>query len=51
MAMNHTVEGLKIRVHNLKQRKDVDNTNIINKLERKIKKVRSKVTKFNIDNK
>lgn len=39
MAMTHTIEMLKVRIHNLKQRDAVANKNIINKLERKVRKM------------
>ena len=42
MAMRHTIEVLKLRIHNLKQKDAVANKNIINKLERKIRKMEKK---------
>lgn len=39
MAMKHTVEGLKVRIHHLKEKDPVMNKNIIAKLERKIRKL------------
>lgn len=42
MAMKHTAEGLKFRAHILKQRDAVANKSIINKLERKARKMESK---------
>ena len=42
MAMKHTAEGLRTRAHKLRQKDVVMNKNIINKLERKARKMESK---------
>lgn len=42
MAMKHTAEGLRFRAHILKQRDAVANKSIINKLERKARKMEGK---------
>lgn len=42
MAMKQTIEGLRVRAHVLKERDSIANKNIINKLQRKIRKLESK---------
>lgn len=42
MAMKHTSEGYRVRAHVLRQRDSVMNKNLINKLERKARKLRDK---------
>ena len=42
MAMKHTIEGYKVRAHVLKERDPIANKSIINKLQRKIRKLEGK---------
>ena len=40
--MNNTIEALKVRIHNLKQKDPVGNDKIIRKLQRKVRSMENK---------
>ena len=42
--MNNTIDALKIRIHVLKQRDPVGNAAIINKLQRRVRKLETLVS-------